>query len=172
MTFIAVTPEGVGSGTRAICRAQSEERDHARLEFLGCQSKDVAEGEGMSDLEASDDCAAERGEMRAAAELFAEVVSECANVGSLGAAHREGRERFGVGGEVKIVDVNESWGSLNLDAFSGKFVEGHAVALDRGDHGRELHEIAGEGGSGFVEFRERKRRYGQGGGQFALGVVG
>ena len=100
--------------------------------------------------------------MRAAAKIPAQIVHEGADIGALGAGHTEMADGLLVAGEAKAEDVNEPFLAFHFNAFARQLVERHAVLLHRGNHGRELHQVADKRGRDFVQLLERQRRDGKG----------
>ena len=110
------------------------------------RGREGSSARGRARVEAAGADAAKGGEVAAAAELRADVVAERADVGALGAADGEARV-----GDAELVDaegedVDEARLALDLLALAGHLVERDAVDLDRGDHRRNLEDVAGEVG--------------------------
>jgi len=99
----------------------------------------------VGDVELADPGAAEPGEMGGNAEGLADIVGEGADVGALGAFDAEADIGRGEIEELEAVDVDELGGAFDGLAFAGEFVQGDAVDLDGGDHGRGLHLVAEAG---------------------------
>ncbi|MFM1944170.1 MAG: hypothetical protein RI897_3152 [Verrucomicrobiota bacterium] len=109
--------------------------------------------------------------MGAAAEFLSEVMDEGSDVGAFGAGDAEGGEGFFVGIDLERVDMDEAFLAFYFDAFAGEFIEGHAILFYGGDHGGELHLVADEGLGGVGDFLEGHEGDGEGGEEFAVGVV-
>src|SRR5205085_6623297 len=86
--------------------------------------------------------AAQRLEMRAAAELPPDVVRERAHVGPLRAVDADPRLFALEREDVEAVDRDRALLALDLDAPSRVLVERFALVLHRRHHGRELADLA------------------------------
>ena len=73
--------------------------------------------------------------MGSASNLLSQIVSDAANVGTLGASNLKLTIRCLELSDLKIVDMDQSWRSLDFDAFSGQLVKRNTVFLDRRDMG-------------------------------------
>jgi len=80
--------------------------------------------------------------MTAAAEEGTEVVAVGPNIESFGAVDSKADRGKGDFKNLKLVDANATWGSIDRLSFAGQFVKGHAVLLDGRNHGRNLVEFA------------------------------
>src|SRR5262245_53952137 len=88
------SPLEIGASLEFLCDRQFQKRNDQLLQFAWCQLQNLVKRFGVSDVEFAGDDAAEFGEVRAAAEFFAEFVGDAAHVGSLGAGEAEFGERF------------------------------------------------------------------------------
>src|SRR5690606_30614511 len=101
------------------------------LDLGQAQAHDLVKRERLRNVEPVRGRAAQRREMRAAAELLAEVVRDGAHVGALAATQPEIDPRQRKAGEVEGRDTDETWLPLDLLALARLLVERHAVNLDR-----------------------------------------
>jgi len=148
-----------------------EERDDVLGEFFFGELDELLEFDGVFDLVFSGTEAAEGGEVSSAAEDLAKLMNETADVGALGAGDLERGDGWFAVMEFELVDVDEAGFAFYFDAFAGEFVEGHAVLFDGGDHGRDLHLVAAEGGGGRIDLVEGDGGDGERGDEFSVGVV-
>ena len=80
------------SSSRSLARGgQFQKRNHALFQFRCRQPQHGIQRHGVGHVEFAGDAAAQRGQVRAAAEFLAEIVGEAADVGALGAGELEGR---------------------------------------------------------------------------------
>lgn len=85
---------------------------------------------------------AEGAEMRAAAQLLADVVGVGPHIEPLAAHHAEIDFGQGDARDLKIVNAHESRLAFDLFSLARQFVERHSVLLDGAHHGGELIKIA------------------------------
>ena len=148
-----------------------QEGDDALFEFAGREREGGVEREGVGHVPLAGSDAAQRGEVRATAELRAEFVRERADVGALGAGDAELRERLRVGGEAVVEDVHETRLADDFDSLAREFVERDSALFLCGNHRRDLLQVADKRGGSLVQLVERERRDGKRGGDFAVHVV-
>lgn len=129
-------------------------------------------GNGVLEGKVSGFEAGELAEVAAAAEEFAYLMAVGADVESLGAANVEFDGGEGDVVESEGVDVDEAGFALDDFSLASEFVEGNAVFLHGGDHGRGLVEIAFELGEGIGDLLVGEGGDGAGLGDFAIGVLG
>ena len=129
-------------------------------------------GNGVLDVELPGAEAAQRREMAAATELLADVVAEGAHVGALRAGNGEPGVRDAEFVDPHRIDVHEARVAGDLLALAGHLVKGDAADLDRGNHRRDLEDVAGEIGTddGFERLARDAGRIGAAG-ALALGVL-
>src|SRR5882724_8506986 len=150
---------------------QFQKGNHTFFEFTGRQREDLLEFNGIGNVEFTGDDAPQGGEEGAATELLPEFMGEAPHIKALGAGHTETADGFVVIGEFEVVNMHEPGLTLDFNSLAGKFVERHALDLDGRDYGRHLHLVANECGGGGIQFRQGDGRHGEGGDQFARGIV-
>ena len=104
---------------------------------------------GFFEREAAAARAAQRGEVRPAAERLSDLVGQRADVGSLAATHADTHPRQVVFHDLHFVNVDQRLAYGDLLAGAGQFVGPCAVDLLGRVDGRGLEPLAGERGEGF-----------------------
>lgn len=124
---------------------------------------EIVKGDELAgeEAEVAGTCAAQGAEVRAAAELLADIVRISADVKAL-AAH-DAEVHFGQldARDLTVKDAHETRFALHLLALARQLVEGHAVDLDGGHHRRRLVEVSAERikRSGDLVLRELRNRF-------------
>jgi hypothetical protein len=114
----------------------------AAEDFLARRVCDLMNSDRLSDIETTGFCAPQRFQVRAATELFADVVDIGANVKTFAAkdAEIDFRRRNSI--YAVTIDMNEARLALNHFSLARKFVERYAAMFFCRDHRRHLMEIA------------------------------
>src|SRR5437773_7760886 len=109
---------------------QFQDRNHERLQLVALQLKKFGKGLGIFYVELAGTRATEFGQMRAAAELLADVVAERADVRTFRARDAEVNAGPFEFQQPEVVDVDESRLAFDGPAFARQLVERRALVFD------------------------------------------